>query len=191
MQQVKVFAFTTKYDNVSHVLTTITHVGTPFDPKSPPSNIDHKPFNAIWDTGATRSVISKNIVQSCNLKPTGMAKVHTASGTDIVPTYYVSIGLPNKIVIPILQVTEGVLTGTDMLVGMDIISIGDFAVTNINRKTVFSFRMPSVECIDFTENMTARAQSSITPIKSPPSRNDPCPCGSGKKYKKCHGQNTI
>jgi uncharacterized protein YecA (UPF0149 family) len=21
-----------------------------------------------------------------------------------------------------------------------------------------------------------------------PGRNDPCPCGSGKKYKKCHGQ---
>jgi uncharacterized protein YecA (UPF0149 family) len=21
----------------------------------------------------------------------------------------------------------------------------------------------------------------------PPGRNDPCPCGSGKKYKKCHG----
>jgi len=20
-----------------------------------------------------------------------------------------------------------------------------------------------------------------------PGRNDPCPCGSGKKYKKCHG----
>jgi preprotein translocase subunit SecA len=20
-------------------------------------------------------------------------------------------------------------------------------------------------------------------------RNDPCPCGSGKKYKNCHGQN--
>jgi preprotein translocase subunit SecA len=20
-------------------------------------------------------------------------------------------------------------------------------------------------------------------------RNDPCPCGSGKKYKKCHGEN--
>lgn len=23
----------------------------------------------------------------------------------------------------------------------------------------------------------------------PPGRNDPCPCGSGKKYKKCHGSN--
>ena len=22
---------------------------------------------------------------------------------------------------------------------------------------------------------------------APPGRNDPCPCGSGKKYKKCHG----
>src|SRR2546428_11617245 len=22
-------------------------------------------------------------------------------------------------------------------------------------------------------------------------RNDPCPCGSGKKYKKCHGKNPV
>jgi uncharacterized protein YecA (UPF0149 family) len=28
------------------------------------------------------------------------------------------------------------------------------------------------------------------PIRQPdrPGRNDPCPCGSGKKYKKCHGR---
>ncbi|PIP57548.1 hypothetical protein COX03_02490 [Candidatus Woesebacteria bacterium CG22_combo_CG10-13_8_21_14_all_39_10] len=24
------------------------------------------------------------------------------------------------------------------------------------------------------------------PKKKKPGRNDPCPCGSGKKYKKCH-----
>jgi hypothetical protein len=24
-----------------------------------------------------------------------------------------------------------------------------------------------------------------------PGRNDPCPCGSGKKYKKCHGAATT
>jgi len=30
----------------------------------------------------------------------------------------------------------------------------------------------------------------VEPIKSgaKPERNDPCPCGSGKKYKKCCGQ---
>jgi len=29
-----------------------------------------------------------------------------------------------------------------------------------------------------------------TPVhaKKEPGRNDPCPCGSGKKYKKCHGR---
>ncbi len=26
------------------------------------------------------------------------------------------------------------------------------------------------------------------PPAAGPGRNDPCPCGSGKKYKKCHGQ---
>ncbi|AWM32316.1 SEC-C metal-binding domain-containing protein [Hymenobacter nivis] len=25
------------------------------------------------------------------------------------------------------------------------------------------------------------------PVQAKIGRNDPCPCGSGKKYKKCHG----
>ncbi|MBK9512175.1 MAG: SEC-C domain-containing protein [Flavobacteriales bacterium] len=25
-------------------------------------------------------------------------------------------------------------------------------------------------------------------VDKAPGRNDPCPCGSGKKYKQCHGQ---
>jgi hypothetical protein len=29
------------------------------------------------------------------------------------------------------------------------------------------------------------ARACCLPIMSTPSRNDPCPCGSGKKYKKC------
>ena len=34
------------------------------------------------------------------------------------------------------------------------------------------------------------AVSKAKPIRSGPKvgRNDPCPCGSGKKYKACHGQ---
>ncbi len=33
--------------------------------------------------------------------------------------------------------------------------------------------------------------SPVEPIKSDekPNRNDPCPCGSGKKYKQCCGKN--
>jgi preprotein translocase subunit SecA len=33
----------------------------------------------------------------------------------------------------------------------------------------------------------ASVQEPIT-VEDEPGRNDPCPCGSGKKYKKCHGR---
>ena len=29
----------------------------------------------------------------------------------------------------------------------------------------------------------------VEPISKKIGRNDPCPCGSGKKYKQCHGSN--
>jgi hypothetical protein len=37
------------------------------------------------------------------------------------------------------------------------------------------------------------SEAEEAPVPAPPpahkpGRNDPCPCGSGKKYKKCHGQ---
>ena len=38
-----------------------------------------------------------------------------------------------------------------MLIGMDVINAGDFAITNKDGKTVFSFRIPSMERIDFTQ----------------------------------------
>jgi preprotein translocase subunit SecA len=42
-----------------------------------------------------------------------------------------------------------------------------------------------------SENESATpAKGSKTPVQAGPKvgRNDPCPCGSGKKYKQCHGQ---
>ncbi len=35
---------------------------------------------------------------------------------------------------------------------------------------------------------TVRAPSQPISVDKEPGRNDPCPCGSGKKYKKCHGR---
>ena len=77
---------------------------------------------------------------------------------------------------------------------MDIISRGDFAVTNKNGKTTYSFRMPSIEQIDFVKQRPVNAVNQ-TPViasssKAPKNigRNQPCWCGSGKKYKHCHGK---
>jgi hypothetical protein len=110
-----------------------------------------------------------------------MAVVHTASGQRTTSVYFVSVFLPNKVVLPQLRVTEGDLPGdTDVLIGMDIIGQGDFAVTNKDGKTVFSFRIPSLDRIDFVKQKPAEL--------SKVGRNDPCLCGSGKKYKKCCGR---
>jgi preprotein translocase subunit SecA len=36
----------------------------------------------------------------------------------------------------------------------------------------------------------AQAEAPKLSVPEPSGRNDPCPCGSGKKYKKCHGVNS-
>jgi len=103
------------------------------------------------------------------------------------PTYFISIGLPQKVGIPQLRVLSGEVKDADVLVGMDIIGAGDFAVTNLNGKTVFTFRLPSCECIDFAKNPPGQPSNSGDKYPGT-SRSAPCPCGSGKSYKKCCGE---
>ena len=120
---------------------------------------DARPFTAIWDTGATNSVITQDVVDSCGLIPTGMERVYNVSGYAIQETYLVSIELPNRGRYVPVRVTKGNLLGAaDVLIGMDIISTGDFAVTNFGGFTKFSFRFPSLEHIDFVEAEEARAE---------------------------------
>ena len=108
------------------------------------------PFTAIWDTGAARSVISENVVHACGLTQTGMARVQGVHGPATVETYFVNIALPNNITVAGIRATKGaLLSGDDVLIGMDVISIGDFAVTNYDNATMFSFRSPSAGHIDF------------------------------------------
>jgi hypothetical protein len=48
-----------------------------------------------------------------------------------------------------IKVIVANLPGCDILIGMDIIGMGDFAVSNYNGRIVFSFRVPSMAEIDF------------------------------------------
>lgn len=148
------------------------------------------PIKAIWDTGASGSAITKAVGAKLGLIPTGMAQVNTANGVATQNTYTVDVGLPNGVIIQGVIVTEidALSVGCDALIGMDIITLGDFSITNHNGKTCMSFRVPSSHEIDYVSN----PNYGITPIikkSSTPSQNEPCPCGSGKKYKRCHGMN--
>ena len=40
----------------------------------------------------------------------------------------------------------------DILMGMDIITLGDFGISNFDGKTQFSFRLPSQEHVDYRSN---------------------------------------
>jgi predicted aspartyl protease len=175
-------SFTTKLKGLSNVLRNEVGV-TRATPKTRIADSDLRKFLAIYDTGATNSVVTQKVVDECGLQQTGVTEVNTAAGPSRCETYYVTICLPNRVCFPYLQVTKGNLRApADILIGMDIMHRGDFAVTNYNNQTVFSFRVPSCECIDFVKQKQPPA---VTQPKI--RRNDPCPCGSGKKYKNCCG----
>ena len=110
---------------------------------------------ALWDTGATNSCISTNVVQALSLIPTGQKNICTPSGSDVVNTYLVNITLPNNVVIPDIEVCDSQIgnQGLDLLVGMDIINQGDLSVTNFNGQTVFSFCTPSTRRVDYVKEI--------------------------------------
>jgi len=172
----KAFTSTSNQGILRVLITTVKIYEKPVD--VPESGVD---FNAIWDTGATNSCITKKVIDHLKLKPISIARVSGAFGSEMRNVYLVSIFLPNKVGFPNVTVTECVLKDGDAIIGMDIIAAGDFAVTNKGGVTRFSYRHPSVDHIDFVEQINKSMQ---TPV----GRNDPCPCGSGKKFKKCHGK---
>lgn len=110
------------------------------------------PFKAIWDTGAMRSSISSNVVKNLGLKPYGLAKVFHADGVSMQNTYFINMLLPNNVEIRTLLATEARMTDIDVLIGMDVISLCDFALSTSGTKTKFSFQIPSEMDIDFTES---------------------------------------
>ncbi|GMO69787.1 MAG: hypothetical protein Ta2A_18130 [Treponemataceae bacterium] len=50
--------------------------------------------------------------------------------------------LPNEIKIAPVRVAVSEVRGVDMLIGIDIIQIGDFSISTLNRETVFTFAFP-------------------------------------------------
>lgn len=113
-------------------------------------------INALWDTGATNCVITQRIVDALGLLPITHTQVHDASGMRPSLVYAVTLILPNMRV-DISFATLGIIISADMLIGMDVINLGDFAITNKNNNTIFSFRMPSQKHIDYVEEFNKEA----------------------------------
>ncbi len=113
------------------------------------------PAKALWDTGATGTCISKELVQKLNLIPIGMQRIQTPSGSGTVNQYKIHLVLNDEVLIPDVTVVDSEIgnQGLDVLIGMDIISLGDFAISNYDKKTQFSFRIPSQEHVDYRRQL--------------------------------------
>ena len=178
-------AFHLPHTGLANALITPISLYVAFNPAEVDQAPEPKQYTALWDTGATGTVITERVVNELGLEPITRTIVYNAGGSRTSGVYLVNVKLPNNVGIANVRVTDGVLGEIDVLVGMDIISKGDFAITNYGGNTHFSFRIPSAECINFVEQANRQAvPSSVEKV----GRNEPCPCGSGKKYKKCHGK---
>lgn len=107
---------------------------------------------AEWDTGATYSSISKELVQKLQLKPCGTKSIVSTTGSELTEIYEISLILHNEVEIPmtVTAIPNIHSFGVDMLIGMNVIHFGDFAISTYNDVTCFSFRCPSKGLIDFS-----------------------------------------
>jgi hypothetical protein len=139
---------------VAPVLQSSVQVSEAFDSESGNPAPVAQPYLATWDTGATNTVITSKVVTELGLKPSGKVKVRGVGPAGICQehdsnTYLVNILLPNNVTIAGVRVSENAVEGCDVLIGMDVITTGDLAITNHNGRTTFSFRVPPCEEIDF------------------------------------------
>ena len=101
---------------------------------------------ALWDTGATLTCIKPALFQYIAIPLLGAigTKTMTGIGGKIeAPAILVNLFITSTLIIegcPAFMVD--LPKDIDILIGMDIIGMGDFAVCNTDSKTSFSFAMP-------------------------------------------------
>jgi len=109
--------------------------------------------NALWDTGAMMSAITPEVrdkLKAITIYRKTIAAIHTTQDVDVVS---ITLELPNNVVKKNIEVAVcNMASNAEMIIGMDIISLGDFALSNGNDQTLFSFAVPPFcDKIDFSK----------------------------------------
>jgi len=138
-------AFFTTYKGITDELTTPVSVrpmyttdpafcGVPFE------------VEALWDTGATATCIKPTLYEHLKLCP--LESEHTEFA-GIGGNVTAGAALVDLLLTPELEIEHWPVyimdfpDSADILIGMDIIGMGDFVVCNADNKTSFSFAIPS------------------------------------------------
>jgi len=101
---------------------------------------------ALWDTGATATCIKPSLWERLKLCPfePGRTKFAGIGGSVIADVALVDLFLTSNLEIELCPIYVMDFPGdADILIGMDIIGMGDFVICNTDDKTSFSFAIPS------------------------------------------------
>ena len=127
-------AFSIKYKGIAKELISDIEIINPL-------------YNAIWDTGATNTVITPKVLKELSLT---IVDIATIVGVNSEPKHaqvaLFNLLLPNNVSIKGVRGSVCTIGGdADILIGMDIIKFGDFAISNSGGQTLFSFAIPPFE----------------------------------------------
>jgi hypothetical protein len=147
--QMHVRTLTTAYSGIPQMITSPVEISAAFLPGVAREALPRLSRIGIWDTGATNTVVTQDIIETLHLRPVGMKCISTSGGMYERYVYLISLTLESHAHFPVLEAVEGHILGSDVLIGMDVITQGDFAITNKGGMTTFSFRTPSLTTIDF------------------------------------------
>lgn len=165
-------AFTYESEGLALDLMTPAGVGLPMPVNSGYAVPRVNNLKAVWDTGATGCAITSDVARQISAPIINQVLVGGVHGVEACNQYLISLFLPNKLYIPDVAATElSSGAGCDILIGMDVISLGDFFTSTLGGKTSFTFRMPASQKHDFSKYW--------------PSDTSTCTCGSGNMYKNC------
>lgn len=98
--------------------------------------------NTLWDTGAQVTVISQKVVEQLGLRPYSKGILVGIGGDNESKTYLIHVLLPNGFLACDVEAYSGDIDD-DILIGMDVISLTDFIITNVGAKTTFTLKAPS------------------------------------------------
>jgi hypothetical protein len=104
-------------------------------------------IRAKWDTGANHTVISTRLKERLNLIPIDSEVVSGLGGSQVIDVVRLAVKLPNDLFISSKHIgvcNINSASGVDILIGMDIIQLGDFHISNAGDKSLFSFVIPSL-----------------------------------------------
>lgn len=118
-------------------------ISTPIILRKPDVETSLTKANAIWDSGATSSMISATIAKKLQLQPQGTIQIAGVHGVQNAKCYFVDILFENGFCIPKIKVSEGSnFGGFDLLVGMDIIGNGILHIDGSEDLLKVFFRYP-------------------------------------------------